>query len=176
MATARRGDGPRCTGMVRWWDDARSFGVLARDDGAEDVFCHYLAILADGCFRLLEEGQKVEFEVFDGPEGPTARNVRRIFDSAGVLVTVLCGDAVQVRTRSWGTVDLPAAAERLEGFGEVRLADYLVRLRAPPHELTLFDDGRAIVKGTNDAVLARSLVSTWLGVRIRENVEAEDSE
>lgn len=156
------------TGSVRWFDDGRGFGYLARDDGGEDVLCHYSAILADGCFRNLGEGQKVEFEVVSGPAGHSAHNVRRVFDEKGTLVTVLCADAVQVRAISWGRPNLARVAERLRGFGEVRRSDYLVRLRAPPHELTFFDDGRAIVKGTNDAALARSLVSDWLGVRLPE--------
>jgi CspA family cold shock protein len=156
------------TGTVRWFDDGRGFGFLARDDGGEDVFCHYSMILADGCFRNVGEGQKVEFDVIDGPAGPAARNVRRIFDERGALVTVLCGDAVQVRAISWGRPNLARIGERLRAFGEVRASECVVRLRAPPHELTLFDDGRAIVKGTGDAALARGLVSGWLGIRIRE--------
>ncbi|HTO98087.1 MAG TPA: cold shock domain-containing protein [Myxococcales bacterium] len=153
-------------GTVRWFDDARGIALLARDDKGEDAFCPFGAILADGCFKKIAPGQRVEFELFDTPEGAVAGNVRRVFDEAGVLVTVLCANAVQVRTRSWGEVDLPAAAERLRSFGEVRLAQCLVRLRAPPHEMTLFDDGRAIVKGTDDPSLARDLLRNWLGVRI----------
>jgi CspA family cold shock protein len=156
------------TGSVRWFDDGRGFGFLARDDGGEDVFCHYDAILADGCFRSVGEGQKVEFEVLEGPHGLLATNVRRVFDDEGTLVTVLCGDAVQVRAISWGRPNLVKMAERLRAFGEVRDSACLVRLKAPPHELTFFDDGRAIVKGTNDVSLARDLVSGWLGVRLPE--------
>jgi CspA family cold shock protein len=153
-------------GTVRWFDDDRGFGLLAQDGGGEDVFCPFNAVLVDGCFKRLGPGQKVEFELYELPEGPVAGNVRRIFDADGVLVTVLCGDAVQVRTQAWGEIDLVRAAERLGPFGEVRRSDYLVRLRAPPHEMTLFDDGRAIVKGTNDEALARSLVVKWLGVNL----------
>jgi CspA family cold shock protein len=156
------------TGTVRWFDDGRGFGLLARDDGGEDVYCHYSVIVADGCFRNLGEGQKVEFEVQEGAHGPAAIHVRRVFDERGSLVTVLCGDAVQVRAISWGRPNLARIAERLRAFGDVRHSDYAVRLRAPPHELTLFDDGRAIVKGTGDAALARGLVSGWLGIRILE--------
>jgi CspA family cold shock protein len=156
------------SGTVRWWDDQRGFGFLARDDGAEDVICHYSAIVADGCFRKLGEGHKVEFDTFESREGLVATNVRRVFDAKGVLVTVLCGDAVQVLTRSWGRPNLPSAAERLRSFGQVHLASILVRLRAPPHEMTLFDDGRAIVKGTNDPNLARALLTKWLGIRLPE--------
>jgi CspA family cold shock protein len=153
-------------GTVRWFDDQRGFGFIARDDGGEDLFCHYSAILQDGCFRNVGEGQKVEFEAGAGPEGPVAMNVRRVFDDAGALVTVLCGDAVQVRAMTWGRPNLTRMAERLRSFGEVKLTSVLVRLRAPPHELTFFDDGRAIVKGTADAALARTLVAQWLGLRL----------
>jgi CspA family cold shock protein len=154
------------TGTVRWFDDDRGIGLIAQDGGGEDVFCPFNAVLVDGCFKRLGPGQKVEFEVFEFPEGPVAGNVRRIFDASGALVTALCGDAVQVRTRAWGEIDLGRAAEKLSAFGEVRLSDYLVRLRAPPYEMTLFDDGRAIVKGTGDEGLARGLVVKWLGVKL----------
>jgi CspA family cold shock protein len=162
------------TGSVRWFDDGRGFGFLARDDGGEDVFCHHSALVADGCFRNLGEGQKVDFEVLPGPAGLTATKVRRVFDESGTLVTVLCADAVQVRAISWGRPNLATIAERLRAFGEVRGSEVVVRLRAPPHELTFFDDGRAIVKGTNDASLARRLVSGWLGVRLPEPDEDGD--
>ncbi len=158
----------KATGAVRSFDDERGFGLLAQDGGGEDVFFPFNSVQADGCFKKLEPGQKVQFDLFELPEGPIAGNVRRVFDEAGVLVTVLCGDAVQIRTRSWGEIDLGATAERLRAFGEVRLSDFLVRLRAPPYEMTIFDDGRAIVKGTNDAPLARGLLRNWLGVKLPE--------
>jgi molybdopterin-synthase adenylyltransferase len=46
----------------------------------------------------------------------------------------------------------------------VRVGVWGLRFRQPPHELTLFADGRAIVKGTDDPALARSLVARWFGV------------
>jgi CspA family cold shock protein len=156
------------TGTVKWFDDERGFGFLARDEGGEDVFCHFSVLQRDGCYRKLSEGQKVEFDVCETPDGLVAANVRRVFDSGGKLVTVLCGDAVQVQATPYRRPNLARMAERLRAFGEVRSSDFLVRLRAPPHELTLFDDGRAIVKGTNDENVARSLVTTWLGIRLPE--------
>jgi len=156
------------TGTVKWFDDERGFGYLARDEGGEDVFCHYSVILKDGCFRSLAEGQKVEFEVFSAPEGLVAGNVRRVFDANGALVTVLCGDAVQIQAMPYRRPNLANMADRLRAFGAVHVSEYLLRLRAPPYELTLFDDGRAIVKGTNDESTARALVAKWLGVRIPE--------
>jgi len=79
--------------------------------------------------------------------------------------TALCGrEAVQVRALSAHPPDLAALAERLRGLGTVRSNEFLLRLVVPPYELTLFQDGRAIVKGTGDEALARSLVSRWIGV------------
>ena len=57
------------TGTVKWFNDAKGFGFITQADGGEDVFCHHSAIQADG-FRTLAEGQKVEFDVTRGPQGP----------------------------------------------------------------------------------------------------------
>jgi cold shock protein len=155
------------TGTVNWWDDERGFGFLEPDGGGDLVFCHFSVVAADGCFKKLQDGQRVEFEIFQTEAGPIAGNVRRVFGEGGTVVTVLCGNAVQV----WAMPSKPnlaRMAERLRPFGEVRHNEFVLRMRALPHELTLFDDGRAIVYGTGDADLARSLVTRWLGVRIPE--------
>lgn len=156
------------SGVVKWWDDGRGFGFLTRDDGGEDVACSYSAIKADGCYRTLGEGQKVEYGVFDAPEGPVAFDVRRVFDAAGTLVTVMCGDAVRVRVTSWGKPNLHRFAERLRAHGDVKESPLLVRVRAAPIELTVFDDGLAVVKGTDDEQVARGIVTRWLGVTLPE--------
>ncbi len=84
---------------------------------------------------------------------------------SGRSATALCGhDAVQVRALSGRRPDFSALAERLRPIGTVRVNEYLLRLTAPPYELTVFEDGRAIVKGTHDEAVARSLVSRWIGV------------
>jgi molybdopterin-synthase adenylyltransferase len=79
-------------------------------------------------------------------------------------VVRLCGrDAVQVRFGL--NPDLADLGSRLQagGVGEVLSNPYLVRLRTPEHELTLFADGRAIVKGTEDASVARGLLAKYIG-------------
>jgi CspA family cold shock protein len=63
----------RITGTVKWFNGSKGYGFLAREGGA-DVFVHFSAIQGDG-FKNLVEGQKVEFEVEQGPKGPQASNV-----------------------------------------------------------------------------------------------------
>ena len=63
-------------GSVKWFNDAKGFGFIAQENG-EDVFVHHSAIEMDG-FRSLNEGDRVEFEITQGPKGLQARNVRRV--------------------------------------------------------------------------------------------------
>ena len=82
----------------------------------------------------------------------------------GDLTTVLCGrDAVQVSPRGGASLDLDALAARLGAAGEVKSNEYLVRLRAGGYELTVFRDARAIVRGTDDPSVARSVYARYVG-------------
>ena len=63
------------TGTVKWFNAEKGFGFIAPDDGSADVFAHFSAITGSG-YRSLEEGQKVEFEVAQGPKGLQAENIR----------------------------------------------------------------------------------------------------
>jgi len=63
------------TGTVKWFNAEKGFGFIVPDDGSQDLFAHYSAIEATG-YRSLEEGQKVTFEVAQGPKGPQAASIR----------------------------------------------------------------------------------------------------
>ncbi len=60
-------------GTVKWFDNKKGFGFIEREDG-DDVFVHFSAIEIEG-YKTLNEGQKVQFEVVDGPKGEQASNV-----------------------------------------------------------------------------------------------------
>jgi CspA family cold shock protein len=64
------------TGTVKWFNNAKGFGFIEREEGP-DVFVHYTAIESSG-YRSLEDGQRVEFEVVEGPKGLQANNVRAV--------------------------------------------------------------------------------------------------
>ena len=81
--------------------------------------------------------------------------------------TTLCGrNAVQVRAAGHGSavaLDLPALAERLSAVGSVGQNAFLLRLRVDAYDITVFPDGRAIIKGTDDPAVARSLYARYIG-------------
>ena len=64
----------RQTDTVKWFNDAKGFGFISRENG-EDVFVHFRAIVGDG-FKSLQEGQKVTFNVVQGPKGLQADQVQ----------------------------------------------------------------------------------------------------
>ena len=63
-------------GTVKWFDPAKGYGFITPEDG-KDVFVHHQAIQSEG-FRTLAEGDRVAFEVVQGPKGPQAANVRKL--------------------------------------------------------------------------------------------------
>ncbi|HAN24784.1 MAG: cold-shock protein [Microbacterium sp.] len=65
------------TGTVKWFNSEKGFGFIAPDEGGADVFAHYSAIQGNG-YRSLEENQRVEFEVEQGPKGLQAASIRAL--------------------------------------------------------------------------------------------------
>jgi CspA family cold shock protein len=67
----------RNTGTVKWFNDAKGFGFITPENGDKDCFVHYSSITGNG-FRSLVEGERVEYDLVDGPKGPAASNVAKV--------------------------------------------------------------------------------------------------
>lgn len=65
------------TGTVKWFNAEKGYGFITPDDGSKDVFVHFSAISGSG-YRSLDDEQRVEFDVTQGPKGPQAENVRAV--------------------------------------------------------------------------------------------------
>jgi CspA family cold shock protein len=65
------------TGTVKWFNETKGYGFIARDGGGPDVFAHFRDIQGDG-FKTLTENQRVEFEIREGQKGLQAANIRAI--------------------------------------------------------------------------------------------------
>lgn len=62
-------------GSVKWFNDAKGFGFITPEDGGDDLFAHFSAIQSQG-FKSLAEGQRVTFDVTNGPKGKQASNIQ----------------------------------------------------------------------------------------------------
>ena len=63
------------SGLVKWFSNTKGFGFISPDEGGEDIFAHFSAISIDG-YKTLKGGQKVEFELSEGPKGLFAANIK----------------------------------------------------------------------------------------------------
>ncbi len=68
------------TGVVKWFNNAKGFGFVSPDGGGDDVFAHFSAIAMEG-YKSLKQGQKVEFDISEGPKGLYAANIRPADDN-----------------------------------------------------------------------------------------------
>ncbi|MDE3091697.1 MAG: ThiF family adenylyltransferase, partial [Chloroflexota bacterium] len=92
-----------------------------------------------------------KYEYLDGERGAT-------------MTAFLCGrNAVQLNPGRGHELNLQSLADRLRGVGKVSLNEYLLRLEIRDYELTIFPDARTIVKGTDDAAVARSVYAKYVG-------------
>jgi len=64
-------------GKVKWFNNAKGYGFIGREDGQADVFVHYSAITTEG-YKSLQEGDDVEFEIVQGQKGPQADKVNKL--------------------------------------------------------------------------------------------------
>lgn len=100
------------------------------------------------------------------PECPACAlgNFEMLEAEARDSVAVLCGrDAVQISPQTPTRINLRALSEKLRALGEVKANDYLVRFRAGDYEMTIFQDARSIIRGTDDVPTARSLYAKYVG-------------
>ena len=65
------------TGTVKWFNESKGFGFITQDEGGADVFVHFSAIQGNG-FKTLAEGQKVSYDIQQGPKGPQAANDNKV--------------------------------------------------------------------------------------------------
>ena len=69
--------GERVSGTVKWFNNAKGFGFITRQEYEGDVFVHFRSIQGDG-YRTLDEGQAVEFTLVEGPKGLQAEDVAKL--------------------------------------------------------------------------------------------------
>ena len=67
----------RVSGTVKWFNNAKGFGFITREEGDDDVFVHFRSIMGEG-YRTLNEGQTVEFKLVEGPKGLQAEDVQKL--------------------------------------------------------------------------------------------------
>ncbi|QIB66762.1 cold-shock protein [Kineobactrum salinum] len=66
----------RVSGTVKWFNNAKGFGFITREESSDDVFVHFRSIQGEG-YRTLNEGQEVEFNLVEGPKGLQAEDVQK---------------------------------------------------------------------------------------------------
>jgi cold shock protein len=67
----------RVNGTVKWFNNAKGFGFITREEGDDDIFVHFRSIQGEG-YRTLNEGQAVEFNLVEGPKGLQAEEVHKL--------------------------------------------------------------------------------------------------
>lgn len=68
----------KLTGTVKWFNSVKGFGFISPEQGGDDVFVHFSAIISENSYRNLKDGDKVEFEIQHSDKGAAASNVKVI--------------------------------------------------------------------------------------------------
>lgn len=106
-------------------------------------------------------------ELKDTNNCPTCKlyNYEFLKAEAGIMTTLLCGkNAIQVMSRNIGNIDLRHLEQRLVSIADVSCNDFMLKFKIKDHAFTVFPDGRAIITGTADTRIAKSLYSKYLGM------------
>jgi len=106
-------------------------------------------------------------ELKDTNSCPTCKlhNYEFLNAEAGIMTTLLCGkNAIQVMSRNIGNIDLRHLEQRLGSIADVSCNDFMLKFKIKDHTFTVFPDGRAIITGTADTSIAKSLYSKYLGM------------
>jgi adenylyltransferase/sulfurtransferase len=144
-------------------------GVVASLQSAEalKLLTGHAEALAEGLVTVDVWGNRQHlFRMPRNPECPACGKGRYDYLEGGASggATTLCGrNAVQVSPAEGASVDLAALERRLAAVGKVKRNEYLLRLDADGFEVTVFPDGRAIVRGTDDPVRARAVYAKYVG-------------
>jgi adenylyltransferase/sulfurtransferase len=144
-------------------------GVVASLQAAEalKLLTGHRDAVAEGLVTVDVWGNRQHvFKMARNPECPACGKGRYEFLEGGAsgAATTLCGrNAVQIRPAAESAIDLQALERRLAGVGSVKRNDYLLRLDADGFEITVFPDGRAIVRGTDDPARARTVYAKYVG-------------
>lgn len=178
---------PRVTPCLRClFEDAPPAGTTETCDTAgviQPIISIIAAVQTSEALKLLTgrtqdlHGALMQFDVWrnewrriklgsPAPDCPTCArgDYETLAAEATEFAAVLCGrNAVQISPARAASLDLGALAERLHAVGETKANDYLVRLNADGFELTIFKDARAIIRGTDDVSVARSLYARYVG-------------
>ncbi len=75
-------------GVVKWFSDAKGIGFIQPDEGGADVFVHFSAIVMDG-FKTIRPGQRVRFDLMDGPKGVFAANIQAVAAASVAMASVV---------------------------------------------------------------------------------------
>jgi len=62
-------------GIVKWFNNSKGYGFITEDEGEDDIFAHFSSVEMDG-YKSLKRGQRVEFDIIDGPKGLQAQKIR----------------------------------------------------------------------------------------------------